>query len=82
MPWFRRYGWEPMVVNSGQNVIKTLAALDPDQLAARKDETRDWVLETFTWNGYTRESRSTFSNLASGIQNSHSRSVRDPVNGG
>ena len=40
------------------------------------------AIETFTWNGYTRESRSTISNLASGIQNYHSRSVRDGVNGG
>jgi len=78
MPWFRRTDG----ANSGQNVITTLAALDPGQLAARKDETRDWVFETFTWHGYTRESRSTSFDLATGIQNSHSRSVRDVVNGG
>ena len=82
MPWFRRYGLGTDGVNSGQNVITTLAALDLVQLTVRKGETRDWDLETFTWNGYTRESRSSFSNLASGIQNSHSRSVRDVVNGG
>jgi len=41
-------------VNSGQNVITTLAVLNPGQLTVRKDETRDWTFETFTWDGYTQ----------------------------